>query len=67
MQEIAPSDRTNLALGKESCRGDGAESLLHGSDIVMGSAKEPLPTPATTEQKGSQRRISVGRSIRSEE
>jgi len=49
MQEVAPSDRTNLALGKESCRGDGTEPLLHGSTIVMGSAEEPLSTPATTE------------------
>src|SRR5262245_41947714 len=67
MQEIAPSDRANLALSKESCRRDRAEPLLHRSDIVMGSAKESLPTPATTKQKGSERRTSVGRSIRSQE
>lgn len=49
MQEVAPSDRTNLALGKESCRGDTAEPLLHGPNIVMGPAEEALSTPATTE------------------
>jgi hypothetical protein len=49
VQEIAPSDRTNLTLGKKPCRGDRAEPLLHNPAIVMGSAKESLPTPATAE------------------
>ena len=49
VQEIAPSDWTNLTLSKKTCRGDRAEPLLHDPAIVMGSAKESLPTPATAE------------------
>jgi hypothetical protein len=49
VQEIAPSDRANLTLGKKSCRGDRAEPLLHDPAIVMGPAKESLPTPTTAE------------------
>src|SRR4029079_6898997 len=49
VKEIAPSDRTNLTLGKKSCHGDRAEPLLQDPAIVMGSAKESLPTPATAE------------------
>ena len=52
VQEVAPSDRTNLALSKESCRRDGAEPLLHDPAIVMGLAEESLSTPATAEQEG---------------
>ena len=67
VQEVAPSDRTNLALGKEPCRRDGAEPLLHDPAIVMGLAEESLSTPATAEQEGSERGILVRRSIRSQE
>lgn len=67
MQEVPPSDRADLALGKESCRGDGAEPLLHGSTIMMGSTEEPLTAPATTEQKGPERGMPVRRSIRRQE
>jgi hypothetical protein len=49
VQEIAPSDWANLTLGKKSCCGDRAEPLLHDSAVVMGPAKEALPTPATAE------------------
>jgi len=67
MQEVAPSDWTNLALGEESCRGDGTEPLLHDSNIVMGSAEEPLSTPTTTEKKGPERGMPVRCSIRRQE
>jgi hypothetical protein len=67
MQEVAPSDRTDLALGKESRRWDGAEPLLHDPAIVMGLAEESLSAPATAEQEGSEWRILVLRSIRSQE
>ena len=52
MQEVAPSDRTDLALRKESRRRDRAEPLLHDPAIVMGVAEESLSTPATAEQEG---------------
>lgn len=67
MQEVAPSDRTDLALGKESRRWDGAEPLLHDPAIVMGLAEESFSAPATAEQEGSEWRILVLRSIRSQE
>lgn len=66
MQKVAPSNRTNLALGKESCRRDGAEPLLHDPAIVMGVAEESLSTPATTEQEGSEWGTLVLRSFRSQ-
>ncbi len=66
MQEVAPSDRTNLALGKESRRRDRTETLLHDSAIVMGLAEESLSTPATAEQEGPEWGTLVLRSIRSQ-
>jgi len=66
VQEVAPSDRTDLALGKESRRRDGAEPLLHDLAIVMGLAEESFSTPATAEQEGSEWRTLVLRSIRSQ-
>ena len=66
VQEVAHSNRTDLALGKESRCRDGAEPLLHGPAIVMGLAKESLPTPTTAEQEGSEWRTLVLRSIRSQ-
>jgi hypothetical protein len=67
VQEVAPSDRTNLALGKEPRRRDGTEPLLHNPAIVMGLAKESLSTPATAEQEGPEWGTLVLRSIRSQE
>src|SRR5437773_528017 len=67
MQEVAPSDRTNLALGKESRRRDRTEPLLHDPAIVMGLVKESLSTPATAEQEGPERGILVRRSIHGQE
>ena len=67
MQEIAPSDRTNLSLREKSSRRERPEALLHDSTIVVGPAKESLSTPTTTEQEGSKRGILVLRSIRSQE
>ncbi len=66
MQEVTPSDRTNLALGKESRCRDGTEPLLYDAAIVMGLAKESLSTPATAEQEGREWGIFVFRSIRSQ-
>lgn len=67
VQEVAPSDLTDLALGKESRRRDGAEPLLHDPAIVMGLAEESLSTPATAEQEGPEWGTLVLRSIRSQE
>ena len=67
VQEVAPSNRADLALGKKSRGRDGAEPLLHRSAIVMGLAKESLSTPATAEQKCPERGTLVRRSIRSQE
>ena len=67
MQEVAPSDRTDLALSKESCCRDGAEPLLHDPAIVMGLAEESLSTPATAKQEGPEWGTLVRRSIRSQE
>ena len=67
MQEVPPSDGADLALGKESCRWNGAEPPLHGSNIVVGSTEEPLTSPSTTEPKGPERRMPVRRSIRRQE
>ena len=67
VQEVASSNRTDLALGKEPRRRDRAEPLLHDLAIVMGLAEESLPTPATAEQEGSEWRTPVCRSIRSQE
>ena len=66
VQEVAHSDRTHLALGKESRCRDGAEPLLHGPAIVMGLAEESLSTPATAEQEGPEWGTLVLRSIRSQ-
>ena len=66
MQEVAPSNRTDLALGKESRRWDGAEPLLHDPAIVMGLAEESFPAPATAEQESPEWRTSVVCSIRSQ-
>ena len=67
MQKVASSDRTDLALGKESSRRDRAEPLLHDAAIVMGQAEESLSTPATAEQEGPEWGVPVFRSIRSQE
>lgn len=67
MQEIASPDRTDLSLCEKSSRRENPEALLHDSTIVMGLAKEALSTPTTTEQEGSERRIPVLCSIRSQE
>lgn len=67
VKEIASPDRTDLSLREKSSRGERPEALLHDSTIVMGLAKEALSTPATTEQKGSKRRILVLRAIRGQE
>lgn len=67
VQEVAPSDLTDLTLGKESRRRDGAEPLLHDTAIVMGLAEESLSTPATAEQEGTEWGTLVLRSIRSQE
>lgn len=67
MQEAAPSDRTDLALGKESRRRDGAEPLLHDPAIVVGLAEQSLSTPATAEQEGTEWGALVLCSIRSQE
>ena len=66
VQEVAPSDRTDLALGKESRRRDGTEPLLHDPAIVMGLAEESLSTPATAEQEGPEWGTVVCRSVRSQ-
>ena len=65
VQEVSSSDRTNLALSKESRRWDGTKPLLHDPDVMMGLAKESLSAPATAEQEGSEWRTPVCRSIRS--
>ena len=67
VQEVASSNWTDLALGKEPSRWDGAEPLLHDPAIVMGLAEESLPTPATAKQEGPKWRTPVCRSIRSQE
>ena len=67
VQEVAPSDRADFALGKESRGRDGAEPLLHDPAIVMGLAEESLSTPATAEQEGPEWGTLVRRSIRSQE
>ena len=66
VQEVSSSDRTNLALGKESRRWDGAKPLLHDPDVMMGLAKESLSAPATAEQEGPEWGIPVLCSIRSQ-
>ena len=54
MQEVTPSDRADLALGKKSSRWDRADPFLHDPDIMMGLPKESLSPSATAEQKGSE-------------
>jgi hypothetical protein len=66
MQEVAPTDRTDLALGKKSRRRNGPEPLSHDPAIMMGVAEESLSTPATTEQEGPEGGIVVFRSILSQ-
>ena len=66
VQKIAPSDRTDLALGKKSRGRNGAEPLLHGPAIVMRVAKKSFSTPATAEQESSQWGGAMLRSIRSQ-
>jgi len=67
VQKVTSSDRTDLALGKESSRRNRAEPLLHDPAIVMGLAEESLSTPATAEQEGSEWGTLVFRSILSQE
>jgi hypothetical protein len=66
MQEVAPTDRTDLALGKKSRRRNGPEPLSHDPAIMMGATEESLSTPATTEQEGPEWGIFVFRSILSQ-
>ena len=66
VQEVAPSDRTDFALGKESRRRDGAEPLLHDPAIVMGLAEESFSTPAAAKQECPEWGTLVLRSIRSQ-
>ena len=67
VQEVAPSDRTNLALGKESRRRDGAKPFSHDAAVVMGVTEESLSSPATAEQEGPEWGTLVLRSIRGQE
>jgi len=67
MQKVAPSDRTNLALCKESCRRDGAKPLLHDPTIVIGVAEESFSTSATAEQERTERGALMFRPVRSQE
>ena len=67
VQEVAPSDLANLALGKESRRRNGSEPLLHNPAIVIGLAEKSLPTPATAEQESPEWGTWMRRSIRSQE
>ena len=39
VQEVSSSDRTDLALGKESRRWNRTKPLLHDPDVMMGLAK----------------------------
>jgi hypothetical protein len=66
MQKVSTTDRTDLALSKESRSRDGAEPLLHDPAVVMRLAEESLSSPATTEQKGPERRAFVFHSLRSQ-
>lgn len=66
VQEVSPSDRTDLALGKKSRGRDRAEPLLHGSAIVVRVAEESLSAPATAEQESPEWGVFVLRSIRSQ-
>jgi hypothetical protein len=66
MQEVAPSDRTDLALGKKPRRRNRPEPLSHDPAIMMGVAEESLPTPTTTEQESPEGGIVVFRSILSQ-
>lgn len=66
VQEVSSSDRTDLALGKESRRWDGTKPLLHDPDVMMGLAKESLSAPATAEQESPEWGTLMLRSIRSQ-
>jgi len=66
MQEVAPSDRTDLTLSKKSCRRNEPESLSHDPAIMMGVIEESLPTSAAPEQEGPEGGIVVFRSILSQ-
>jgi hypothetical protein len=66
VQKVSPSDRTDLALSKESRRWDGAKPLLYDPDVMMGLAKESLSAPAAAEQEGPEWGTPVLRSIRSQ-
>ena len=63
MQEVSPSDRTDLALGKKSRRRNGPQPLSHDPAIMMGVTEESLSAPATTEQESPEWGIVVLRSI----
>ncbi len=67
VQKIAPTNRTDFALGKKPCGWNWAEALLHDPAIMVGLAEESLTAPATTEQKGPEGRTLVFRAIRSQE
>jgi hypothetical protein len=66
VQKVSSSDRTDLALGKESRRWDGTKPLLHDPDVMMGLAKESLSAPATAEQEGPEWGTPMLCSIRSQ-
>jgi hypothetical protein len=66
VQEVSSSDRTDLALGKESRRWDGAKPLLYDPDVMMGLAKESLSAPATAEQESPEWGTLMLRPIRSQ-
>lgn len=66
MQKVSSSDRTDLALGKESRRWNGAKPLLYDPDVMIGLAKESFSAPATAEQESPEWGTLMLRPIRSQ-
>jgi hypothetical protein len=63
MKEVGATHRTDFTLGEKPGHRDLASSLSKDRNIVMRTAKESSPSPATTKQQRGQGRLRMSGSI----
>jgi hypothetical protein len=67
VEEVSPSDRSDLALGEETCHGNPAHPFLKRTAIVMGLAEESFPPAAAAKHERPPRLVLVFGTVRGEE
>src|SRR5688572_10230863 len=63
VQEVAVSDRPDLALCKEPRDGNRSQKFRGRSRIMVRPSKEPPTTAATAEHEGAERRMPMAGSV----